>query len=84
MFVLLLFYDPQLSPDYSSDSSEFWNNANIMNKNNKWESAEETKVGWLEWFPIRDGNEIMLAPMCKGDGNDKCFASSNKSNVTTM
>jgi hypothetical protein len=59
-----------------------------MNKNDKWESAEETKVGWLEWFPIRDGNGIMLAPMCKGDGDDKCFTSSNNNqcdhNVTTI
>jgi hypothetical protein len=59
-----------------------------MNKNDKWESAQETKVGWLELFPITDGNGIMLAPMCRGDGNEKCFTSSNDKqcdhNVTTI
>jgi hypothetical protein len=53
----------------------------------KWESAEETKVGCLELFQIRDGNGIMLAPMCKGDRDEKCFTSSNDkhcdNNVTT-
>jgi hypothetical protein len=48
-----------------------------MNKNDKWESAEETKVGCLELFLFREGKRIMLAPMCKGDGNEKCFTSSN-------
>jgi hypothetical protein len=48
-----------------------------MNDNNKWESAEETKVGCLELFQIRGDNGIMLAPMCKGDGDEKCFTSSN-------
>jgi hypothetical protein len=71
-----------------SDSSKSWNNANITNKNDKWESAEEMKVGWLEWFPIRNDNGIMLAPMCKGDGDGKCFTSSNNKqcdhNVTTV
>ncbi len=42
----------------------------------------------MEWFPIRDGNGIMLAPMCKADGDDKCFTSSNDKqcdhNVTTI
>jgi hypothetical protein len=38
--------------------------------------AEEVKVGWLEWFPLRYGYGIMLAHMCKADGNDKCFTSS--------
>jgi hypothetical protein len=59
-----------------------------MNKNNKWESPQETKVGWLELFPITDGNGIMLAPMCRSDGNEKCFTSSNDKqcdhNVTTV
>ncbi len=75
-------------PDYLSDSSKSQNNANIMNKNNKWESAQEMKVGWLELFSITDGNGIMLAPMCRGDGNEKCFTSSNNKqcdhNVTTV
>jgi hypothetical protein len=48
-----------------------------MNKNDKWESTQEMKVGWLELFPITDGNGIMLAPMCRDDGNEKCFTSSN-------
>jgi hypothetical protein len=59
-----------------------------MSKNNKWESAEETKVGCLELVLFRDSNGIMLAPMCKGDGNEKCFTSSNNKqcehNVTTV
>ncbi len=77
-----------MSPEYSFDSSESQNNANIMNKNDMWESAQETKVGWLELFPITDGNGIMLAPMCRDDGNEKCFTSSNDKqcdyNVTTV
>jgi hypothetical protein len=59
-----------------------------MNKNDKWESVEETKVGCLELFLFRDGNGIMLAPMCKHDGNEKCFTSSNDKqcdhNATTI
>jgi hypothetical protein len=31
--------------------------------------------GWL--LGIIDGNGIILAPMCKGDGDEKCFTSSN-------
>jgi hypothetical protein len=35
-----------------------------------------------------DGNGIMLAPMCRGDGDEKCFTSSNHKqcdhNVTTI
>jgi hypothetical protein len=35
-----------------------------------------------------DGNGIMLAPMCRGDGDEKCFTSSNDKqcdhNVTTV
>ncbi len=77
-----------MSPDYSSDSFKSPNNANIMSKNNKWDSAQEMKVGWLELFPITDSNGIMLAPMCRGDGNEKCFISSNDKqydhNLTTV
>ncbi len=77
-----------MSPDYLSDSSKSQNNANIMNKNDKWESAQETKVGWLELFPFADDTGIMLAPKCRGDGNEKCFTSSNNKqcdhNVTTV
>ncbi len=31
----------------------------------------------MELFLFRDNNGIMLAPMCKGDGDEKCFTSSN-------
>jgi hypothetical protein len=59
-----------------------------MNIKDRWESAKETKVGCLELFLFRDGNGIMLAPMCKGDDNEKCFTSSNDNqcdhNVTTV
>jgi hypothetical protein len=59
-----------------------------MIKNDRWDSTEETKIGCLELFLFRDGNEIMLAPMYKGDGNEKCFTSSNDKqcdhNVTTV
>jgi hypothetical protein len=49
----------------------------MMNNSNRWDNAKETKVGCLELFENRDGNGIILAPMCKGDGDDECFASSN-------
>jgi hypothetical protein len=61
-----------------------------MNNNDKWDSAEETKVGCFELFQIRDSNGIILAPRCKGDGDEKCFTitSSNDKqcdhNVTTV
>jgi hypothetical protein len=42
----------------------------------------------LVLFPITDGNGIMLAPMCRVDGDEKCFTSSNDKqcdhNVTTV
>ncbi len=59
-----------------------------MNNNDKWDSTEERKVGCLELFQIRDGNGIILAPRCKGDGDEKCFTSSSDkqcdNNVTTV
>jgi hypothetical protein len=59
-----------------------------MNKNDKWDNTEKTKVGCLELFLFRDGNGRMLAPMCKDDGNERCFTSSNDKqcdhNVTTV
>jgi hypothetical protein len=48
-----------------------------MNNNDRWDSAEDTKVGCLELFESNGGNGIILAPMCKGDGDEKCFTISN-------
>ncbi len=42
----------------------------------------------MELFQIRAGNGIMLASMCKGDGDEKCFTGSSDKhcdhNVTTI
>jgi hypothetical protein len=63
---------------YLKEPSNYQNNAHIMNNNDRWDSGEDTKVGCLELFENNDGNGIIFSPMCKGDGDEKCFTSSNE------
>jgi hypothetical protein len=56
---------------YLKEPSNYQNNAHIMNNNDRWDSAEDTKVDCLELFESKDGSRIILAPMCKGDGGEK-------------